>query len=95
MSIALAGRRVDAPDAPRRFPPEQVEAVRERIRDALQRHPADTLVAPAACGVDLLALEVAGDWGVLYDRICDDAEAQGDLIVLGARATLGEQLSTL
>jgi hypothetical protein len=111
MIIALAGRRVDAPDAPRRFPPEQVETVRERIRDALQRHPANTLVASAACGADLLALEVAGelgmrrrvilpfpreefkagsvmdrpgDWGALYDRVCDDVEAHGDLVVLDA-----------
>jgi hypothetical protein len=110
MIIALAGRRVDAPDTPtRRFPLENVDAVRERLRSALQQHHAAAVVASAACGADLLALEVAGelglrrriilpfaraefreasvmdrpgDWGALYDRICDEVEAAGDLVVL-------------
>jgi hypothetical protein len=64
MIVALAGRRIDAPDAPRRFPQERIPDVRERIRAALQQHHADTLVASAACGADLLALEVAGELGL-------------------------------
>lgn len=112
MIIALAGRRIDAAGAPTpRFPTEQVDAVRERIRTALRKQHAEALVASAACGADLLALEVAGDlglrrriilpfardefrassvtdrpgdWGPLFDRICDEVEARGDLVVLGA-----------
>jgi hypothetical protein len=112
MIVALAGRRVDAPEAPEpRFPVEQIDAVRERIRAALNQQHADTLVASAACGADLLALDVAGelgirrrvilpfprdefrassvtdrpgDWGAMFDRVCDDVEAHGDLVILGA-----------
>jgi hypothetical protein len=112
MIVALAGRRVDAPGAPApRFPVEQINAVRERIRAALQQQHAEALVASAACGADLLALEVAGelgirrrvilpfprdefragsvtdrpgDWGAMFDRVCGDVEAHGDLVIMGA-----------
>lgn len=112
MIIALAGRRVDAAGAATaRFPPGNVETVRERIRQALQQHRGTGLVASAACGADLLALDEAGklgmrrrivlpfpradfragsvtdrpgDWGPLFDRICDEVEAAGDLVVLDA-----------
>ncbi len=60
--IALAGRRIDATDAePVRFPLENVETVRTRLRDLFLRYDAIALVCAAACGADLLALEVAGD----------------------------------
>jgi hypothetical protein len=37
MIVALAGRRVDAPDAKeKRFAPENAESVKERIRDFLR-----------------------------------------------------------
>lgn len=116
MIIAVAGRRVDAPNAATpRFPMEMVDTVRERLRSALQQHHAQTLVASAACGADLLALEVAGEmglrrriilpfpreefraasvtdrpgeWGPLYDRICDEVEAAGDLVVLNLPSDL-------
>lgn len=112
MIIALAGRRVDTEGATvPRFPSANVETVRQRIRQALLDHPATALVASAACGADLLALDEAGkqgmrrhiilpfpraefrsgsvtdrpgDWGPLYDQICDDVEAHGDLVVLDA-----------
>jgi hypothetical protein len=67
MIIALAGRRVDAPDAKSvRFPstPENVETVRKRVRDLLQAKGASALVSSAACGADLLALSAAGALGV-------------------------------
>jgi hypothetical protein len=65
MVIALAGRRVDPPDADFvRFPLKNVLAVRLRIRDALTRHAATTVVASAACGSDLLALDEAGALGL-------------------------------
>jgi len=67
MIIALAGRRVDAPDAKSaRFPPtpENLETVRERILELLQAKRASALVSSAACGADLLALSVAGVIGM-------------------------------
>jgi len=65
MVIALAGRRVDAPAAEtRRFPPENVEIVRARIRDELVSRGAKAVVCSAACGSDLLALAEAGALGI-------------------------------
>jgi hypothetical protein len=58
--IALAGRRVDAPDAKQpRFPSENVDRVKERIQGLLANRNAGALVCSAACGADLLALEAA------------------------------------
>ncbi len=65
MVIALAGRRVDAPDASqKRFPLENSERVQQQIRDFLERAHATALVSAAACGADILALEVAGELGL-------------------------------
>jgi hypothetical protein len=67
MIIALAGRRVDAPNAKSvRFPsnPENLETVRKRILDLLQAKGASALVSSAACGADLLALSAAGTLGL-------------------------------
>lgn len=65
MIIALAGRRIDARDetAPH-FPFANRALVRERLRDAFVELRAAVLVCSAACGGDLLALEVAEDLGV-------------------------------
>jgi hypothetical protein len=58
--IALAGRRVDAPGVEqRRFPAENVDGVKERIRGLFAARNASALVCSAACGADLLALEAA------------------------------------
>jgi hypothetical protein len=63
--VALAGRRIDAPDAdPSRFPLAHADAVRERIRARLLERDADTLMSSAACGADLLALDAAGELGI-------------------------------
>ena len=63
--VALAGRRIDAPDArPSRFPLANADAVRERIRDVLVRRGATTLVSSAACGADLVAIEAARELGL-------------------------------
>lgn len=111
MVIALAGRRIDAQKAETaRFPQENVPQVRSRIDHWMAQHHIDTLVCSAACGADLLALDVAGklgirryvvlpfpreqfrvvsvvdrgeEWGGLFDDICDDVEAKGDVMVLG------------
>jgi hypothetical protein len=59
--IVSAGRRVDAPDAETpRFPPANVDIVRQRIQKYFTTEPPIALVCSAACGTDLLALDVAG-----------------------------------
>ena len=63
--VALAGRRIDAPDAqPPRFPLARVEAVGARIAETLRNLNARTLVCSAACGADLVALEQAERLGL-------------------------------
>src|SRR5581483_516289 len=65
MIIALAGRRIDARDsASRRFPPENITMVRERLGMLFKAQQAEVLISSAACGADLLALEEAGAQGM-------------------------------
>lgn len=65
MVIALAGRRIDAPDArPARFPAAQAEPVKQAMREFLQTHQVCGLVCAAACGADMLALEAAAELGL-------------------------------
>jgi len=60
--IVEAGRRVDAPDAKAvRFPKQNVPNVRKKIRQLLLRTKPVATVSSAACGADLLLLEVAGE----------------------------------
>ena len=60
--IVSAGRRVDAPDAQTpRFPPTNVDLVRQRIRHLFAKEKPMALVCSGACGTDLLALQVAGE----------------------------------
>ncbi|MGI8992063.1 MAG: hypothetical protein ACR2I2_21105 [Bryobacteraceae bacterium] len=64
MTIALAGRRIDAPGSETpRFPVENVPMVRQRIRAMLASHKPNALVCSAACGADLLALSETGAIG--------------------------------
>jgi hypothetical protein len=59
--IVEAGRRVDASGAEvARFPPSNVDEVRQRIQQLLTHEKPLAFVSSAACGADLLALEVAG-----------------------------------
>ena len=65
MIMALAGRRVDAPEAETsHFPPTNVTAVQERLHRLLVEQQAQAVVCSAACGADLLALEAAGALGI-------------------------------
>lgn len=65
MVIALAGRRIDAPEArERRFPLHMKDTVRKRLHDLFVEQGATALVCSGACGADLLALDVAGDLGM-------------------------------
>jgi hypothetical protein len=58
--VALAGRRVDAVDARvPRFPQSSIQLVRDRLRTLFTAERVETLVCSAACGADLLALEMA------------------------------------
>lgn len=61
---AFAGRRVDPADAPAWFAATEVPLVRERIRAFLRSRNISAIVSSAACGADLLALEVAGQLGL-------------------------------
>ena len=75
--VALSGRRIDAPGTtPPRFPAANIDMVRERIRAALERLAAGTLVCSAACGADQLALEVAGALGLRRRVILPFAESK-------------------
>src|SRR5258705_3908251 len=61
MVCALAGRRIDAPNAPTpRFPLANIDNVRARIRATLAETGATALISSAANGADLIALEEAG-----------------------------------
>lgn len=65
MIVALAGRRPDPPDVETaRFPIANAVAVREQIRRVLIQYSPRYLVSSAACGADLLALDIAGDHGI-------------------------------
>jgi hypothetical protein len=65
MVCALAGRRIDAPNAATpRFPLARIDHVRARIRAALAEAGATTLISSAANGADLIALEEAGALGL-------------------------------
>jgi hypothetical protein len=63
--IVEAGRRVDAPDVKvARFPPQSVPKVRKKIRQVLMNKKPVAIVSAAACGADLLLLDVAGEMHV-------------------------------
>lgn len=63
--IVESGRRIDAKDSgASRFPPGNVEKVRERIRAAFRQATPIALVCSAACGADLVALDVAGELAI-------------------------------
>jgi hypothetical protein len=67
MIVALAGRRIDAPNQEEpRFPLANIGDVQTRIRQQLKAHQATTLICSGACGADLLALEVAVELGLRF-----------------------------
>jgi hypothetical protein len=67
MIAALAGRRIDQKDAtPPRFPPTQVDRVSRELRRLFQDHGVSVLVSSAACGADLVALDVAGSLKIRF-----------------------------
>jgi hypothetical protein len=65
MTIALAGRRIDAPGAEvSRFPLANVERVRQELRELFARLKPSAVISSAACGTDLIGLQVAGESGI-------------------------------
>lgn len=62
---ALAGRRIDEPNAVgERFPLRNVSSVRRRLSEVFRSDSVSSLVCSAACGADLIALEEAGRLGI-------------------------------
>jgi hypothetical protein len=73
--VAVAGRRIDAADAAvARFPLANRGLVARRIGAALGRLDATAVIASAACGADLLALEAAQRQGMRRRVILPYAE---------------------
>jgi hypothetical protein len=65
MIVALAGRRIDAPDAKsKRFPEEAAGIVRRKLKDCFISVKAARLVCSAACGSDLIAIQVAEELNI-------------------------------
>jgi len=63
--LALAGRRTDAPDTDiARFPLSSLAKVRKDLFNLFLDNKAEKLVCSAACGADLVALDVAGELGI-------------------------------
>jgi hypothetical protein len=63
--IALGGRRIDADGAKtKRFPLEAAQRVAADLEALFAEEQAVALVSSAACGADLIALEVAGRLGL-------------------------------
>jgi hypothetical protein len=62
---ALAGRRIDAKETTVvQFPLANVPAVRAALCNLLQKEGVNLLICSAACGADLVALEVALETGI-------------------------------
>src|SRR5687768_3128608 len=63
--VAIAGRRIDAPgEKEPRFPERDAATVREGVKRLLKEQKVDTVVASAACGADIVALEAALELGL-------------------------------
>jgi hypothetical protein len=62
---ALAGRRIDAPNGDRKqFPGKRIPTVRRALANIFEQEKVRILVSSAACGADLLALDIALHLGV-------------------------------
>lgn len=69
-TVALAGRRIDPPDAPHaRFPLVNVAEVERRLGEYFHTYAIRHLVCSAACGADLLALLAAQKAGIAAPTI--------------------------
>jgi hypothetical protein len=67
---ALAGRRIDARgELQKQFPLENVPSVRESLKHFFDYDKIKVLICSAACGADLVALDVALELGIQYKVI--------------------------
>lgn len=65
--VAFAGRRIDATDAKiSRFPLTQVGVVQKQLEELFHQENIGLLICSAACGADLMALQVAQELGIHY-----------------------------
>ena len=65
--VALAGRRIDADSAEvTRFPSDNIGRVRKGLNETFNSIGASVLVCSAACGADLLALQIANERGMKF-----------------------------
>ncbi len=65
--VGFAGRRIDAPDStPPRFPVSQIDRVYQQITALFKKTEYSMLIVSAACGADLIALQVAQDLRMRY-----------------------------
>jgi hypothetical protein len=65
--VALAGRRIDAAgSSDRRFPIDRIDQVRAELQLLFEQENVVFLVCSAACGADLIALDVAQKSGIDY-----------------------------
>jgi hypothetical protein len=77
MTIALAGRRIDSPDAQSTcFPLVNIEAVRSRLRRMFIERSPQAIVSSAACGADLLGLQQADALGIRFRIVLPFEPAQ-------------------
>lgn len=64
---ALAGRRIDAAgSSDRRFPIDRINQVRADLQSLFEQENVGFLVCSAACGADLIALDLAKKAGIRY-----------------------------
>lgn len=63
---ALAGRRIDVPNSPPRFPLQSVDHVRAQLEQLFETERVGFLVCSAACGADLIALEIAREKAIHF-----------------------------
>lgn len=64
---ALAGRRIDAVGSrSRRFSIDRIDQVRADLKSLFEKEAVELLVCSAACGADLIALDLAKKAGIRY-----------------------------
>ena len=65
--LACAGRRIDTSDAsPSRFPLDNVYLVSQRVEAVFREHRVMMVVSSAACGADIIVLQVAQRWEIPF-----------------------------
>ena len=75
--LVCAGRRIDAPDAsPPRFPLGQIDQVSRQVEAVLREQRVTLVVSSAACGADVIVLELARRLGICFRIVLPSAPEQ-------------------